>query len=87
MKKYKLYDEVDYYGYKVRIIGFHNHEGGQCIVEGYPHGHSGFRSEYWHDENGKVLPFVASDKNDRWYVPFDSLSPIKNIDLGLENIF
>lgn len=86
MSQFQVNQKVYYNGDKVTILGF-TKDGDFCVIEGVSGGHNGDTLECWYDENGNIIPFVASDKNDRWYVNLHTLSPIKKIDLGLENIF
>ena len=75
MKKLKLGSKVLYNNKVCTILGF-SRSLQMCVVEGLLYGHNGGDSDYWHDEKGHKIPYVAG-KDDRWYVPIVGLVPIE----------
>jgi hypothetical protein len=75
MKKLKLGSKILYMNKVCTILGF-NYNLHSCVIEGIHSGHRGDLWEYWHDEKGHKIPYVAG-KDDRWYVPIVGLVPIE----------
>ena len=67
--------KVLYKGEEVTLIGYHIKDN-LVMIEGWANGHSGSFTEYYHDENLNPIYLSPSSKMDRYYVPYDEITPI-----------